>query len=457
MTKPPPAEMRWALRAAGAVGVAVALGGALSWKSLRGHLRDPPASEAPPPAPAELARTARDLELPTSARGESRPSPHATIVVTKGQLSVGGDPVPIAVFPEGLNALAARGLPQRYKRRGPNDFLISELSTSLEFRRDQARARALDAGTDQGDFRVAILADRSMPYRVLLELLFTARQAEYGRFELGVRAASGALGWITSTPPKVGVMGTRGLVSGALALSAWIGDEGVTLRVSRGNIATGCQKLGSGVTAPKTSEGYDNKALADCAVRLKHLRPAVARETQLTIVASPGIAYGTVVDVLNALGKNGDEPLFPDTVLAVEQTESIWMSPDPEGIDPWAAEAPADTAPRSRTNVTGAVTIGGAALSGGRVANVEAVVAGMAAGFRRCYAKGLQEDPSMKGSIRLTAKLTSSGDVLEVRPSASSLSGTVVSCAVARVASAQFPPPEGGSATLVIPVTFAPR
>ena len=34
------------------------------------------------------------------------------------------------------------------------------------------------------------------------------------------------------------------------------------------------------------------------------------------------------------------------------------------------------------------------------------------------------------------------------------LSGTVVSCVAARVSSAQFAAPEGGGATIVIPVTF---
>ncbi|MFT3769221.1 MAG: AgmX/PglI C-terminal domain-containing protein [Minicystis sp.] len=102
----------------------------------------------------------------------------------------------------------------------------------------------------------------------------------------------------------------------------------------------------------------------------------------------------------------------------------------------------------------GSASIGGAAVSGGSVSNASAVVAGMAAGFRRCYNKGLQEDPNMKGSVRVTAKIGPNGEVLSVSPSGSGLSGTVVSCVAARVSSAQFAPPEGGGATIVIPVTF---
>jgi hypothetical protein len=103
----------------------------------------------------------------------------------------------------------------------------------------------------------------------------------------------------------------------------------------------------------------------------------------------------------------------------------------------------------------GNAQVGGAAVSGGSVSNASSVVAGMAAGFRRCYNKGLQEDPSMKGSVRITAKIGPNGEVLSASPSGGGgLSGTVISCVTARVSSANFAPPEGGGATVVIPVTF---
>jgi hypothetical protein len=112
----------------------------------------------------------------------------------------------------------------------------------------------------------------------------------------------------------------------------------------------------------------------------------------------------------------------------------------------------------SATKVKGPVgnaSIGGAAVSGGNVANASSVVNQMGAGFRRCYSKGLAEDPSMKGSVRITAKIGPNGEVLSASPSGGSgLSSTVISCVTARVSSAQFAPPEGGGATIVIPVTF---
>jgi len=61
----------------------------------------------------------------------------------------------------------------------------------------------------------------------------------------------------------------------------------------------------------------------------------------------------------------------------------------------------------------------------------------------------------MKGSVKITAKIGPNGEVLSASPGgANGLSGEVVSCVVARVQSAQFSPPEGGGATVVIPVSF---
>jgi hypothetical protein len=103
----------------------------------------------------------------------------------------------------------------------------------------------------------------------------------------------------------------------------------------------------------------------------------------------------------------------------------------------------------------GNASIGGAAVSGGNVANASSVVAGMAAGFRRCYNKGLQENPEMKGSVRISVKIGPNGEVLSATPSGGGgLSGTVISCVAARVASAQFAPPDSGGASMVIPVSF---
>jgi hypothetical protein len=103
----------------------------------------------------------------------------------------------------------------------------------------------------------------------------------------------------------------------------------------------------------------------------------------------------------------------------------------------------------------GNASVGGAAVSGGTVSNAARVVAGMRAGFRNCYQRGLAENPDAAGSIRLTIRVGAGGEVASVSPAPTgSLPASVVSCVVARAQAAQFDPPEGGSAVIAVPVTF---
>lgn len=118
--------------------------------------------------------------------------------------------------------------------------------------------------------------------------------------------------------------------------------------------------------------------------------------------------------------------------------------------------------PASRPAVTGAAKIQAASVSEGTVENASQVVAGMAAGFRRCYNKGLKDDPSMTGSVRVTAHIGPNGEVQSAKstsspapPAKGAISEMVRKCIQARVESAQFAVPEKGGATIVIPVTLA--
>nr|PZN21811.1 MAG: hypothetical protein DIU78_16765 [Pseudomonadota bacterium] len=92
---------------------------------------------------------------------------------------------------------------------------------------------------------------------------------------------------------------------------------------------------------------------------------------------------------------------------------------------------------------------------GGKVGNAAAVVQRMRAGFRNCYQKGLNENPDAQGSVRLTIEVGPGGEVRNVTAVPSgTLPPSVVACVQARARAAQFDPPEGGSAAIVVPVTF---
>ena len=102
----------------------------------------------------------------------------------------------------------------------------------------------------------------------------------------------------------------------------------------------------------------------------------------------------------------------------------------------------------------GNASVGGANVSGGSVANASRVVAGMKAGFRNCFNRELASNPDAQGTIRLTIKVGPGGEVQNVTAAPSGNLGSAVDCVKARARSAQFDPPEGGSAVVVVPVTF---
>jgi biopolymer transport protein TolR len=118
---------------------------------------------------------------------------------------------------------------------------------------------------------------------------------------------------IDTTPPAIGGGKVRVDASTkSLNLAAIIVTQGITLKTSGGNIATGCEGVGSGVTVPKSGEDYDLKGLTACAKRLKNANVAFKEETQVTITASSNIDYKTVIDVMDALRNDGEEELFPE-------------------------------------------------------------------------------------------------------------------------------------------------
>lgn len=62
----------------------------------------------------------------------------------------------------------------------------------------------------------------------------------------------------------------------------------------------------------------------------------------------------------------------------------------------------------------------------------------------------------MRGSLRVRAQIGPEGEVTSAKAErVTGLSPEVVACVEKRVSAGRFSPPEGGSATYVIPVTFA--
>jgi hypothetical protein len=89
------------------------------------------------------------------------------------------------------------------------------------------------------------------------------------------------------------------------------------------------------------------------------------------------------------------------------------------------------------------------------VANAERVVASLRAGFRTCYNRGLQSDPSMAGKVLVSARISPNGEVASADSAESTgLSSDVVECILRKVRTATFDTPGTSGSTIQIPVTF---
>ena len=107
---------------------------------------------------------------------------------------------------------------------------------------------------------------------------------------------------IDTQPPSAGggKKSTR-MATKALNLTALITSDGVALKTSSGNIATGCDRIGAGVTVPKLPSGqHDYKELTRCSRELKKQNERFAEESQVTITANPDTEYQVIIETMDA-------------------------------------------------------------------------------------------------------------------------------------------------------------
>lgn len=119
---------------------------------------------------------------------------------------------------------------------------------------------------------------------------------------------------ITTTPPASKGGGIRQAVDEtSLNLTVIIVNDGFSIKASGGNVASGCNGVGSGLAVPKNGSRYDYDALNRCVSKLKGSNPEFEDETQAFISANPGTPYQEVVNVADALRSTPQgDPLFPD-------------------------------------------------------------------------------------------------------------------------------------------------
>ena len=124
-----------------------------------------------------------DLRLPASVMKKAPAQDGVLVTVSKTQILVGDDK--ILTLP-GRESLAQAGVDARFKRSGPNDLFIVPLGNALMAARRTDVAVRRAKGLDPSSSEAIVVADKGTPYRLLMEVLFTLGQSEYGKYHLMV-------------------------------------------------------------------------------------------------------------------------------------------------------------------------------------------------------------------------------------------------------------------------------
>jgi biopolymer transport protein ExbD len=129
----------------------------------------------------------KDLTLPVSVMTAEASQEGVVVIISKSQILVGDDPNPIVLLPS-HDQLAQSGVDAKYKKSGPNDFFIVPLANALSHARDTDKLIRKAKGLDPSTSEAIIVADSTTPYRLLVEVLFTLGQSEYGKYHLDVQS-----------------------------------------------------------------------------------------------------------------------------------------------------------------------------------------------------------------------------------------------------------------------------
>jgi biopolymer transport protein ExbD len=124
-----------------------------------------------------------DLRLPASAVKTQPADEGVVVTVSKTQLLVADDRV--LTLPN-RESMAQTGVGARYKRSGPNDMYIVPLGEALKSARRTDKLIRTAKGLDPTSSEAIIVADKTTPYRLLIEVLFTLGQSEFGKYHLMV-------------------------------------------------------------------------------------------------------------------------------------------------------------------------------------------------------------------------------------------------------------------------------
>jgi biopolymer transport protein ExbD len=126
-----------------------------------------------------------DLLLSRSVMGGDPSDEGVILVISKTAILLGEEGEPIIHLPS-REQLAQQGLDASHKRSGPNDLYIVPLANRLSNARKLDKAVRSAKGLDASTSEAIIIADAKTPYRLLIEVMYTLGQSEFGKYHLMV-------------------------------------------------------------------------------------------------------------------------------------------------------------------------------------------------------------------------------------------------------------------------------
>ncbi len=122
-----------------------------------------------------------DLRLPASIMKKAPAQDGVLVTISKTQILVGDEKI---LGLPGRESLVQAGVDARHKRSGPNDLFIVPLGNALAAARKTDVAVRRAKGLDPSSSEAIVIVDKGTPYRLLMEVLFTLGQSEYGKYHL---------------------------------------------------------------------------------------------------------------------------------------------------------------------------------------------------------------------------------------------------------------------------------
>lgn len=126
-----------------------------------------------------------DLRLPASVMHGEPAEEGVLIVVSKSQILVGEESTPVVKLPPREQS-AATGVDAKFKRGGANDMYIVPLGNALQHARDIDKVVRTAKNLNPNMSEAIVVVDKTTPYRLLIEVLFTLGQSEFGKYHLMV-------------------------------------------------------------------------------------------------------------------------------------------------------------------------------------------------------------------------------------------------------------------------------